>query len=168
MDCIPGNLLEDNPIFNHELVKRRLKKSLRNKYGLMSRGNFPSQRVGIRGQLRERNEDEALSIADRIDRERDLREVRSRMEANTLDEELFRQSRLIDGRTPVEVMDLENALRYRQNYSFGVGDNLRRNIDRLRSRRDEQILRDINENEIRDELIDDFWNIIRLYFHKVI
>jgi len=151
MDSIPSNLLEDNPIFNHELVKRRLKKSIRNKYGLMSRGNFPSQRVGIRGQFRQRSSDEAISNANRIDRERDLREVRSRMEANRLDEELFRQSRLIDGRTPVEVMDLENSLRYRQTSSFGEGDNLRRNIDRMRSRRDEQILRNINENELRDD-----------------
>jgi len=155
MDSIPGNLLEDNPIFTNELVKRRLKKSIRNKYGIMSRGNFPSQRVGIRGQLRQRSSDEAISNANRIDRERDLREVRSRMDANRLDEELFRQSRLIDGRTPVEVMDLENELRYRQTSSFGVGDNIRRDIDRMRSRRDEQILRDINENELRDELLRD-------------
>ena len=156
INSIPNDLLEDNPVFNQARVNSKLKKSLRNKYGLQSRGNFPSQRIGITGQLRERNEDEALSIANRIDRERDLREVRSRMEANRLDEELFRQSRLIDGRTPVEVMDLENALRPLQNRDFATTDNIRRNTDRLRSRRDEQILRNINENEIRDELIDDF------------
>jgi len=43
-------------------------------------------------------------------------------------------------------------LRYRQTSSFGVGDNIRRDIDRMRSRRDEQILRDINENELRDDI----------------
>ena len=39
-------------------------------------------------------------------------------------------------------MDLENQLRYRHNRSMGVGDNISRNIDRERGRRDESTRRE--------------------------
>ena len=151
IENIPNNLLEDNQVFNQARVKSQLKKSLRNKYGIQSRGNLPSIQWGIRGQLRERNEDEALSLANRIDRIRDERERHSIMEANILDEELLRQSRLIDGRTPAEIMDLENVLRPLQNRDFATTDNIRRNTDRMRNIRENQVLQDRRDFELRDD-----------------
>jgi hypothetical protein len=73
------------------------------------------------------------------------------MEANILDEELLRKSRLIDGRTPVEIMDLENVLRPLQNRDFATTDNIRRNTDRMRNIRENQVLQDRRDFELRDD-----------------
>jgi len=102
----------------------------------------PMQRINLGQQLRERNSDEGRELASRIDRMERSRNIRSRQNAEILDEELLQQSRLIHGRTPVQVMDLENRLRYRQNRSIGVGDNISRAIDRERRRRDESTRRE--------------------------
>ena len=146
---IPNDLLEDNPVFNQARVKSKLKKSLRNKYGLRSRGNFPSQKLGIKDQLRNEKytmrRNRGREIALQADRMRDMRERRSRMDANILDEELLRQSRLIDGRTPVQVMNLDEHLRPFQHRSFAETDNLRRNIDRQRDLRERGVRRDREE-----------------------
>jgi methyl coenzyme M reductase subunit C-like uncharacterized protein (methanogenesis marker protein 7) len=146
---IPKNLLEDNPVFNQERVKRRLQKSLKNKYGLQSRSNLPSIQSGIRGQLRNQKytmrRNRGREIALQADRMRDMRERRSRMDANILDEELLRQSRLIDGRTPVQVMNLDEHLRPFQHRSFAETDNLRRNIDRRRDSMERRMRRDREE-----------------------
>jgi len=149
MHSIPNNLLEDNPVFNQERVKRRLQKSLKNKYSLRSRGNFPSQKLGIKDQLRNEKytmrRNRGREIALQADRMRDMRERRSRMDANILDEELLRQSRLIDGRTPVQVMNLDEHLRPFQHRSFAETDNLRRNIDRRRDSMERRMRRDREE-----------------------
>ena len=146
---IPNDLLEDNPVFNQARVNSILKKSLKNKYGLRSRGNFPSQKLGIKDQLRNQKytmrRNRGRDIALHADRMRDMRERRSRMDANILDEELLRQSRLIDGRTPVQVMNLDEHLRPFQHRSFAETDNLRRNIDRQRDLRERGVRRDREE-----------------------
>jgi len=149
MHSIPNNLLEDNPVFNQERVKRRLQKSLKNKYDIRSRGNFPAQRINIKDQLRNQKytirRNRGRDIALQADRMRDMRERRSRMDANILDEELLRQSRLIDGRTPVQVMNLDEHLRPFQHRSFAETDNLRRNIDRQLDLRERGVRRDREE-----------------------
>ena len=127
------NLLEDNPVFKDDDLVNFLKKSLRKRYGHRSRANHPSQRLNLNSQLRGLDEREGRERSDRIDRMRNERDIRTRTDRDRFDEERLQQSRLIDGRTPVEVMDLENSLRYRQNYSFAQGDNLRRRIDRIQS-----------------------------------
>ena len=99
------------------------------------------QRINLSQQLRERGSDEGRELASRIDAMERSRNIRSRQRADALDEELLQQSRLIDGRTPVQIMDLENQLRYRQNRR-GVGENIVRNIERERSRRDESMRRE--------------------------
>ena len=123
-----------------------LRKSLQKNYGIRSFGQTPMQRINLGQKLRERNSDEGRELASRIDRMERSRNIRSRQNAERLDDELLQkalqQSRLIDGRTPVQVMDLENQLRYRQNRSMGVGDNISRNIDRERRRRDESTRRE--------------------------
>ena len=149
IDSIPINLLEDNPVFNQEPVKSRLKKSLRNKYGLRSRGKFPGQRLSIKDQLRNekytKRRNRGRDIALQTDRMRDMRESRSRMESTRLDEELLGQSRLIDGRTPVQVMNLDEHLRPFQRRSFAETDNLRRDIDRGRNTREMRMRRNREE-----------------------
>jgi hypothetical protein len=149
IDSIPINLLEDNPVFNQETVKSRLKKSLRNKYGLRSRGKFPGQRLSIKDQLRNekytKRRNRGRDIALQTDRMRDMRESRSRMESTRLDEELLGQSRLIDGRTPVQVMNLDEHLRPFQRRSFAETDNLRRDIDRGRNTREMRMRRNREE-----------------------
>ena len=100
------------------------------------------QRINLGQQLRERNSDEGRELASRIDGMERSRNIRSSQNAERLDDELLQQSRLINGRTPVQVMDLENQLRYRHNRSMGVGDNISRNIDRERGRRDESTRRE--------------------------
>jgi len=76
---------------------------------------------------------------------RDMRESRSRMESTRLDEELLGQSRLIDGRTPVQVMNLDEHLRPFQRRSFAETDNLRRDIDRGRNTREMRMRRNREE-----------------------
>ena len=139
---IGDDTLEDNPALQTEPIQNILRKSLHKKYGIRSFGQTPMQRINLGQQLRERNSDEGRELASRIDRMERSRNIRSRQNAEILDEELLQQSRLIHGRTPVQVMDLENRLRYRQNRSIGVGDNISRAIDRERRRRDESTRRE--------------------------
>ena len=139
---IGDDTLEDNPALQTEPIQNILRKSLYKKYGIRSFGQTPMQRINLGQQLRERNSDEGRELASRIDRMERSRNIRSRQNAEILDEELLQQSRLIHGRTPVQVMDLENRLRYRQNRSIGVGDNISRAIDRERRRRDESTRRE--------------------------
>ena len=139
---IEDDILEDNPALQTEPMQNILRKSLQKNYGIRSLGQTPMQRINLAQQLSERNSDERRELASRIDAMERSRNIRSRQRADALDEELLQQSRLIDGQTPVQVMDLENRLRYRQNRSMGVGDNISRNIDRERRRRDESTRRE--------------------------
>ena len=138
---IEDDILEDNPVLQTESMERILRKSLQQKYGIRSFRQTPMQRINLSQQLRERGSDEGRELVSRIDAMERSRNIRSRQRADALDEELLQQSRLIDGRTPVQVMDLENLLRYRQNRR-GVSENIIRNIDRERRIRDESTRRD--------------------------
>ena len=139
---VGDDTLEDGPALQTEPMQNILRKSLQKNYGIRSFGQTPMQRINLGQQLRERNSDEGRELASRIDRMERSRNIRSSQNAERLDEELLQQSRLIHDRTPVQVMDLENRLRYRQNRSIGVGDNISRNIDRERRIRDESTRRE--------------------------
>jgi len=125
LENVGDDTLEDAPALQTEPMQNILRKSLQKNYGIRSFGQTPMQRINLGQQLRERNSDEGRELASRIDRMERSRNIRSRQNAERLDDELLQQSlqqsRLIDGRTPVQVMDLENQLRYRHNRSMGVG-----------------------------------------------
>ena len=81
-------------------------------------------------------------VANRLDRVIEDRFRASQRRARELDEDLLRQSRLIEGRTPVQVMNLEQHLRPRLNRDFATSDNLRRRIDRQRDNRESSMRRE--------------------------
>lgn len=133
---IPINLLEDNPIFQNEDVRNKIRKTLKKKYDFRGKSNLPGFRIGQ--QLRNRNYtfQRGREVANRLDRIVENRSRHNEFLAQELGDELLRQSMLIDGRTPVQVMNLEEVLRPRLNSSFAIGDNLRRRIDRQRENRE--------------------------------
>ena len=135
-----SNLLEDNPIFKQSDVNKKIRKTLRNRYNYRTSSNLPATRLGLKDQLKNRKytmrRQFGKDISDRLDRTVEDRFRTSQRKARELDEKLLRQSRLINGRTPVQVMNLENELRHLQNRDFATTDNIRRNTDRLRNRRE--------------------------------
>ena len=135
---VPDYLVEDNPIFKQDTVNRFIKRTLKNRYDVRSRSNLPARRMGISQGLSEsfqQRRPTASEIADQTDRRIEQRTLRSRYRARELDDELLRRSRLIDGRTPVQVMDLQNRINYRRNVPRTQSENVVRRIDRERQRR---------------------------------
>lgn len=138
---IPTNLLEDNPIFQNEDFRNKIRKTLKKKYDFRGKSNLPGFRIGQ--QLRNRNYtfQRGRDVANRLDKMVENRFKASQRRARELDEELLRQSRLIDGRTPVQVMNLQQYLTPRLNRDFATSDNLRRRIDRQRENRELEMRR---------------------------
>ena len=140
---VPSDLVEDNPVFQDQGVNRFLKRTLKNRYrNPRFTSNLPARRMGISQGLREsfqRRRPTASEIADQTDRRVEQRTLRNRRQARELDGEILRESRLIHGRTPVQVMDLQNRINYRRNVPRTQSENVVRRIDRERQRRLERL-----------------------------
>jgi hypothetical protein len=141
-----SQLLEDNPVFKQSDVNQKIRKTLRNRYDYKTRSNLPATRLGLKNQLKNRKytmqRQLGRDVANRLDRVVEDRFRGSQRRARELDEDILRQSRLIDGRTPVQVMNLEQHLRPRLNRDFATSDNLRRRIDRQRDNRESAMRRE--------------------------
>jgi hypothetical protein len=152
---VPEDLVEDNPVFQDQGVNRFLKRTLKNRYrNPRFKSNLPARRYNLSEQLRQQyniRRPTAREISRQTDQRVEQRTLRNRRRARELDDDLLRQSRLIDGRTPVQVMDLENQLRPLQNRDFATRDNIRRNIDRMRNTRENQMLQNRRNFELRDD-----------------
>jgi hypothetical protein len=136
---VPEDLVEDNPVFQDQSVNRFLKRTLKNRYrNPRLTSNLPARRMGISQSLREsfrQRRPTAREISRQTDRRVEQRTLRNRRRARELDDDILRQSRLIDGRTPVQVMDLQNRIDYRRNVPRTQSENVVRRIDRERQRR---------------------------------
>jgi len=136
---IPGDLVEDNPVFQDQGVNRFLKRTLRNRYrNPKLTTNLPARRMGISQKLREsfrQRRPTAREIANQTDRKVEQRTLKNRRRARELDDDILRRSRLIDGRTPVHVMNLQNRIDYRRNVPRTQSEDVVRRIDRERQRR---------------------------------
>lgn len=140
---VPEDLVEDNPIFQDQDVNRFLKRTIKNRYrNPRFKSNLPARRYNLSEQLRQQynfRRPTAREIADRTDQRVEQRTLRNRGRARELDAEILRQSRLIDGRTPVQVMDLQNRINYRRNVPRTQSENVVRRIDQERQRRLQRI-----------------------------
>ena len=139
---IPSDLVEDNPIFKQGTVNRFIKRTLKNRYDVRSRSNLPARRHNLSEQLRQQynvRRPNASEMSRQTDQRVEQRTIRNRRKARELEDKLLRQSRLINGRTPVQVMDLQNRINYRRNVSRSQSDNLVRQIDRERQTRLERM-----------------------------
>jgi len=136
---VPKDLVEDNPVFQDQGVNRFLKRTLKNRYrNPRFKSNLPARRNNLSEQLRQQyniRRPTAREISGQTDQRVEQRTLRNRRRARELDDDLLRQSRLIDGRTPVQVMDLQNRINYRRNVPRTQSEGVVRRIDQQRQRR---------------------------------